>query len=240
MGGGLAGVLSALCELAITTIPVSGASVTLVSNDGIAELLCSTDGVAAKLAELQFALGEGPGPESLRLARSVLLHDLEQQPVRDSAGQVLLMPSLVEAARDLGAGSLLAFPLRVGAVRLGVLELYVEERNALGDVSVARAQQLADAVTHALLSLAGASEDGLPNPGDDGSHQRAVVHQATGMVMVQLGVPIGDAFVRLRAHAFATGATVTEISSAIVARELRLERDDGLSAEGGEAGHDET
>jgi len=40
----------------------------------------------------------------------------------------------------------------------------------------------------------------------------AEVHQATGIVSVQLGVGLDEAFVRLRGHAFAEGRVLREIA----------------------------
>lgn len=51
----------------------------------------------------------------------------------------------------------------------------------------------------------------------------AEVHQATGMVSVQLGVPLDEALVRLRAYAFADGRSLREVSRDVVARRVRLE-----------------
>jgi len=54
------------------------------------------------------------------------------------------------------------------------------------------------------------------------ARHRAEVDQATGMVSVQLGVNIGEAFVRLRAYAYAQDRRLGEVASDIVARRLRL------------------
>jgi hypothetical protein len=43
------------------------------------------------------------------------------------------------------------------------------------------------------------------------------------MVSVQLGVSIGEALVRLRAHAFASDRPLTELAEEVVARRLRFE-----------------
>jgi hypothetical protein len=54
-----------------------------------------------------------------------------------------------------------------------------------------------------------------------------VVHQAAGMVAVQLGISVADALVRLRAFAFADGRPVQEVAEDVVARRLRFDsRDD--------------
>jgi hypothetical protein len=54
---------------------------------------------------------------------------------------------------------------------------------------------------------------------------RAEVSQATGMLVAQLDVDPAEALVRLRAHAYATGRTATEVARDIVDRRLRLEAD---------------
>jgi AmiR/NasT family two-component response regulator len=40
------------------------------------------------------------------------------------------------------------------------------------------------------------------------------------MVLAQLGVPVQEAFVRLRAHAFATRRSLDEVARDVVARRL--------------------
>jgi AmiR/NasT family two-component response regulator len=54
---------------------------------------------------------------------------------------------------------------------------------------------------------------------------RAEVHRAAGMVMAQAGVTIEDALVRLRAYAFSSGRSLTEVASDVVERRLRFDPD---------------
>jgi hypothetical protein len=54
---------------------------------------------------------------------------------------------------------------------------------------------------------------------------RAEVSQATGMLVAQLGVDPAEALVRLRAHAYVTGRSATDVARDIVDRRLRLEVD---------------
>ena len=58
-----------------------------------------------------------------------------------------------------------------------------------------------------------------------------VVHQAAGMVAVQLGIGVADALVRLRAHAFATGTPLHKLAEDVVDRRLRFDTPDGLREE---------
>jgi ANTAR domain-containing protein len=56
---------------------------------------------------------------------------------------------------------------------------------------------------------------------------RAEIDQATGMLTVQLGVPAGEAFARLRAYAYSQDRRLADVVGDIVARRLRLGRDPG-------------
>ena len=54
---------------------------------------------------------------------------------------------------------------------------------------------------------------------------RAEIDQATGMLTVQLGVLIAEAFARLRAYAYSEDRRLADVASDIVARRLRLHPD---------------
>jgi hypothetical protein len=50
-----------------------------------------------------------------------------------------------------------------------------------------------------------------------------VVHQATGMVKVQLNVGIAEALVRLRAYAYAEERPIEDVARDVVGRRLRFD-----------------
>lgn len=54
---------------------------------------------------------------------------------------------------------------------------------------------------------------------------RAEVSQATGMLVAQLDIDPAEALMRLRAHAYATGRSASEIARDILDRRLRLTAD---------------
>ena len=54
---------------------------------------------------------------------------------------------------------------------------------------------------------------------------RAEVSQVTGMLVAQLEVEPAEALVRLRAHAFATGRSATDVACDILDRRLRRQAD---------------
>jgi hypothetical protein len=51
------------------------------------------------------------------------------------------------------------------------------------------------------------------------------VHQATGMISVQLGVTATVALIRLRAYAYANDRALREVAGDVVARRLRFHPD---------------
>lgn len=57
---------------------------------------------------------------------------------------------------------------------------------------------------------------------ENGGNFRHVVHQASGMVAVQLGVAVGEALIRLRASAFANDRLLDEVADEVVGRQLRF------------------
>src|SRR5674476_240778 len=97
-------------------LPVTGVGMVLMTDAGPAGIVAASDGPAAMMEELQYTLGEGPCVESSRTGRPVLQPDLEvSAPAR--------WPGFSAGALEAGIRAIFAFPLRVGAVRLGVLGL---------------------------------------------------------------------------------------------------------------------
>ncbi len=82
---------------------------------------------------------------------------------------------------------------------------------------------LAGAAAQAVLTMqAHASPGALSKKLEEGADLRFVVHQASGMVAVHLGVSVGEALARLRAYAFANDVLLADVAVAIVARKLHI------------------
>jgi ANTAR domain-containing protein/GAF domain-containing protein len=215
-----------VCAAAAAALPVSGAWV-LARGAGANHLMCVTDEVGEQLAELQMTLGEGPCLDVLDSGAPVLVADL------DDAHAARRWPGFTSQARQSSAAAIFALPLQLGAIRVGSLGLYRDKPGALGTAELGDALILADAATIVLLeseyldgaaTVLGAGPGGQP---PDLARHRAKIDQATGMVSVQLGVAIGEAFVRLRAYAYAQDRRLSEVAGDIVARRLRLSPDSG-------------
>jgi hypothetical protein len=199
---------------------VTGVGLSLMTDAGPSAVLAATDGSARVIEELQFSLGEGPCVDSVRTGRPVMHGDLARTGLQ-------LWPGFTSGALDAGVAAVFAFPLQVGAIRLGALDLSRDAVGPLEDVDVREAMALAGAATALLLHLQ--LESG---PGDvhvdlaDSLVDRAVVHQASGMVAVQIEADLADALTVLRARAFASGRPIVDVARDVVARNLRFSHDD--------------
>ncbi len=202
-------------------LPVTGVGLVLMTDAGPAGTVAISDGAAGTMEDLQFTLGEGPCVECSRTGRPVLQPDL----VRTGPGQ---WPAFSAGAIDAGIRAIFAFPLRVGGIRLGVLDLYRDEAGELTDAELVEALSFADAATALLLHLqsqqSARSEDGS----GDGSgvipvvEDRAEVHQATGMISVQAGIDMAESLVRLRARAYATERPILELARDVLDGEVEF------------------
>lgn len=210
------GLTSELCGLSSRALGVTGAGVMVMDGDTLPASLCASNAVATEITELEFTLGEGPGLDAHRRGTAVGEPDLAHP-------RQARWPSFAPAAIDAGVGALFSFPLRVGAVRLGALTMHRAHSGALSDDQHADALTMADLVVQAVLDRqAGAPPGALARELEELNHSRAEVHQASGMLSVQLGVSLSEALVRLRANAFAEGRSLAAVAGDVVARRIEI------------------
>jgi hypothetical protein len=79
----------------------------------------------------------------------------------------------------------------------------------------------------ALLHLGTGYGNSFADDTDGRAAYQMQVHQASGMVKIQAGVTIDEAFLMLRAHAFAAGRPVADVAKDVVERRLRFPVEDG-------------
>lgn len=220
-----------LCAECLSALPVSGVGVALMTADGPSGVvLAATDGRARQLEELQFALGEGPGVDASGTGRPVLQPDLTAVGSAESARWLRFGAAMLEA----GVHAVFAFPLRVGAIRVGVLDLYRDTPGPLDGPELADALAFADAATVVVLHLQDPGGHGGVNTALAGLiDSQAVVHQATGMITIQLGISLAEALLRLRAHAYALGRTVSAVATDVVDRRLSFDDSESGTTEPG-------
>jgi len=216
---GVAGWLRRLCTAAARAVPASGVGVSVMSEDGMRGVAAASDPAGERLEELQFVLGEGPCIDAFASRRVVLEPDLGH---RGSSRWLAYAP----AAYAEGVRAVFAFPLQVGAARLGVMDVYRDRPGALSEESLAQALTFAEVAVETLLDAQGKAVIGQAAAGlDKALDSHYVIYQAQGMTMVDLGVPLADALARLRAHAYTNDRPLREIALDIVAGRLRLQPD---------------
>lgn len=202
-------------------LTLCGASITVMTPAG-GEALAATSGERIQeMVEVQFALGEGPSSDSFATGRPVLVPDLSA-----TDGRWL---GFTPVALGAGVTGVYAFPLGLGAIRLGVLTCYADGRRALGADELRHCLVSADAATELLLSSSAGQDRLVPDPEvQESLHIRSEVYQAQGMLTVELGISLSDALARLRAMAFAEEIDLNELATDLVAgRRAFPERNEG-------------
>ena len=206
-----------LCAVCADVAAMSGAGIMLISGDMPGSSVCTTNEVSALIEDLQYTLGEGPCLDAFHQDRPVLEPDLA-----DPATPRWL--AFTPPALEAGARAVFGFPLEVGAVRLGALNLYRDRPGPLSEDQYADALVLADVAARAVLGMQAEAPPGTLAPElEVDANLRLVVHQASGMVAAQLGISVGEALVRLRAHAFAQDRLIADVAKEVVERRLRFE-----------------
>jgi hypothetical protein len=191
--------------------------------------ICTTNAVSALIEQLQYTLGEGPCVDAYHHDRPVFEPDLAKP-------RALRWIAFRGPALEAGARAVFGFPLQVGGIRLGALNLYRDRPGELEDEQHADAIVLASLAAHAVLVMqANAPPGKLGAELEAGADFQLVVHQAAGMVAVQLDVSVTQALIRLRAHAFANDRQLAEIADDVVARTLRFDNRSGEAECGSES-----
>lgn len=200
---------STLCAPFVARVRITGASISVFDRAGRQSTVCASDAVAARIDELQLEHGHGPQFDVLRSATAVSLPD-----VAAASLPVMLGPELAK----LRVAALFAFPLRMGAVTVGVISLY---RLAPGDLTqedhgVIRELTAVTAARAVQQALTAAQQESAPGGAPSGPEMRREVHQATGVLMIHLDTDATAAFARLQAHAFSTERSLSAVARDVV------------------------
>lgn len=208
-----------VCRSFVASAPIDGAAFTQMSSDTARDPWVASDDTITAIELAQYSLGEGPAQEAYKTRRAVLVPDLA------SPRAAARWPMFVAETAHLEVGGLFALPMQIGAITTGVCEVYRRRAGPLSELDLRVLLLAMDDATLTLLALRSGSGDHTAEVASpDGTLPRGV-HQATGMLVAQLGVNAETAFARLRAHAYATERTIHDVAEDIVERRLRLEAD---------------
>lgn len=200
-----------LCEAGRRMLDADGVALSLMTSTDTPVVVAATDPLADQLEDLQEVVGEGPTRDSYRDG-SVQTADF----TADGDGRWALMH---EHSQRLGfQGTIVAMPLRPREIVIGTLTAHWRSR-----------QMSVDATTSEFLGVAiGAALLQDPQLGQHGEiyaevwSSRSQIHQATGMIISQVGVRPEDALALLRGQAFAEDTTLLDVAQQIIERRINF------------------
>jgi hypothetical protein len=205
-----------LCGACPGFVGVNGAGVMLMSGDIPRGSLCTTDEVSQLIEELQYTLGEGPCVDAYQQDKVVAEPDLADPVTRR-------WPAFTPPALQAGVRAVFGFPLRVGTVHLGALNLYRDLPGPLTGDQHADALVVADVAARWVLEAqAGAPVDMVAEELEVSADFHFAVHNAAGIVSVQEGISVTEALIRLRAFAFSSDRLLADVAQDVISRRLRL------------------
>ncbi len=209
-----------LSEACVELLGVDAAAISIV----IAGEQTATLGVSSPMAriydEVSFTLGEGPCLAAVAQREPVIVPDLAE-----GAGQ---WTGYATALLAHGVRGVWAMPLVVAGEYVGALTLFVTSPGPPTSEQLDGALAASEMAGMPLLDLVAADQVAAADPVDDrgtdwGALTRVEVNQATGMLIEQLDVDPVEALARLRAHAYVTGRSASDVAHDILAGDLRLE-----------------
>ncbi|MET9293287.1 ANTAR domain-containing protein [Streptomyces sp. NPDC003077] len=174
------------------------------------------DRTGLTLDDIQYTLGQGPTPDTARTGRSVAEPDLTATPASR-------WPAFLPAALSAGAGAVFTFPLRVGAMQLGVLTGYRTVPGPLTDQQDRDARALTRVLSQFLLRRPHSAAFAPLGPME---LYRAELHQATGALAARLSIPLDQALLRLRAHAYRHDRPLMDVARDVLIHSATLEDND--------------
>jgi GAF domain-containing protein len=192
-------------------LPITGVAISVLDQERKISTIHASDDTVARLEELHFDLGEGPLFDTVAQARPVLIPDIRVEK---------RWPIFAQSTLTMNVGALFVFPLMLGAACVGAAFCYRTQPGPLDAAAVETASGLSRAIAgptfrHAIL-LAGVEDADADSP----IEMRREVHQATGMVLLQLDVSATDAFARMRAYAFSNGVSLRDVARDVISRRL--------------------
>ncbi|MEJ7585638.1 MAG: GAF and ANTAR domain-containing protein [Acidimicrobiales bacterium] len=208
-----------LCSACVRALDVSGVAITVMSAHHSGPV-CVSNARVSDLANVQFTLGQGPCQEAFETGVPVLV------PTFDGAAAAR-WPAFVALAAERGVYAMFAYPLETRRSTVGVLSIYQDRAGPLDETQLEDAPVVAEIVARTILAMQAASPPGaLPVDLDQAVAHRAEVHQASGVLSVQLQVPVAEAMARIRAFSYAQGEDVDKVAANIVAHRVRLPNSD--------------
>jgi GAF domain-containing protein len=202
-------VIDLLTGLTDRCVGVSAAGVMLASPAGRLALAASSSEAMRLLELFELQAQEGPCLDAFRTGEPAGHEDLETGSGR--------WPSFTAAARAAGFGSACALPLRLREATLGALNLLSISRSPIAEADLIVARAFADLAALSIAQhRASAEAQHLNEQLSAALTSRVVIEQAKGVISERAGVPLAEAFSRLRAYARNRNLRLTDVAQAAV------------------------
>ncbi|RWZ52408.1 ANTAR domain-containing protein [Labedella phragmitis] len=203
--------LQMLVETCQSTFDVTAAAILLSGEDGL-DLVASTSEESRTVELMVLASEEGPCLDAFHEGRAVTVPDL-----REGEGWA----GFRAVALENGFSAVHALPMRLREQSIGALTLFESREDVLSADDVDAAQALADVATIGILQERVIRENQtVRRQLQTALDSRIIIEQAKGVVAYTHDEGMDEAFRRIRAYARETGRALTEVSRAIVAREI--------------------
>jgi hypothetical protein len=200
--------VSDFCRVGVLRTGVDAMTVTFANSFANLELLTATDETSERVAEIEFALGQGPGVDAVKSGLPTAADDL------GSAVSLHRWPLFAVEAVSAGVRAIQAYPILYSQGAFGAVGLYSSRPMRLTSEQHRQATDITELIGLALVD---------PRSGESiGSGLRMTVHQAAGMVMQQAGLSIQEALVLLRSAAFTEDRQVTDVAADVIAGQRRF------------------
>lgn len=203
-----------LVEGARDMLGIAGTGVSLAADDRLIFAIAQPDAITG-LERVQEQHQTGPCVEAYRTGQRVVVPDIRAQ--RDR------WPQLVEAAEQVGIEAAAGIPIRLNGTRLGALNLYDDTPRDWADEDLHAAEVLA-AMAAGLIANAHRLDQARTTAEQlqKALNSRVVIEQAKGIIAAEAGIPIDDAFERLRTHARSHNLPLRSVAEAVVHLRLKL------------------
>ncbi len=208
-----------LQQLATRTAQLLDASTVgllLADQAGRLEFMAASDESLKSVELFQAQSQQGPCLDAYRTGQPVVNADLQQAGDR--------WPQFAAVAVAAGFRSVHAFPLRLRAECIGVLNVFSHQVGGrLDDIDANIVQALADVAAIGLLQERAISRaEQLTEQLQGALNSRIIIEQAKGAVAQSRGISIDEAFQVIRAHARRKNLRLSELAKTIVADPLRI------------------
>jgi GAF domain-containing protein len=208
-------VLTVLTARCVELLDAAAAGILLADSGGRLRVIGASTEQIGLLELFQIQNDSGPCLDCFRTAEVVAHANLRaRSPWPDFAA---------ESVRA-GYPSVCAVPLRLNAVILGCLNLFMSEPVELSASDLALAQALADVASIAIIQDQ-VTRDAAVREGQlqYALNSRITIEQAKGMIAERAQTDMDDAFARLRAYARSHNRRLTDVAGGLIAGTLAVD-----------------